>query len=111
MTHPLTEPTTSPPVREVRYRCSEQFLPILRHLNASLLVSTYQAGKVAVVAANGDGLAISFANFDQPMGLAVTPSRLAVGARRRRLAIYGLASTARCASRCRWSTCSISENL
>jgi hypothetical protein len=38
-----------PGTREVRYRCSEQFLPILRHLNASLLVWTYQTGKVTVI--------------------------------------------------------------
>jgi uncharacterized protein (TIGR03032 family) len=73
------------PAREVRYRCAEYFLPILRHLNASLLVSTYQAGKVAVIApgeVHDEKLSVSFANFDQPMGLAVTPERLAVGTRR-----------------------------
>jgi hypothetical protein len=55
MTQPVAQPQppTSPPAREVRYRCSEQFLPILRHLDASLLVSTYQAGKVATIAAKG----------------------------------------------------------
>jgi uncharacterized protein (TIGR03032 family) len=57
----------------------------LRHLNASVLVSTYQAGKLAVIsphAAPSDKLSLSFSNFDQPMGLAVAPDRLAVGTRR-----------------------------
>jgi hypothetical protein len=84
-TAPPTESANTPPAnpvekanpdqpahtREVSYRCSDQFLPILRHLKASVLVSTYQAGKVAVIApgsANEDKLSLSFTNFDQPMG-------------------------------------------
>jgi hypothetical protein len=52
-----------PTIGEVRYRCSEHFLAILRHLSASLLVSTYQAGKVAVIAAgdtDDNGLRAAF---------------------------------------------------
>lgn len=71
--------------RAVSYRCSEQFVPILQRLRASVVISTYQAGKVAVLSphhSQEDALSLTFANFDQPMGLAVTPGKLAVGARR-----------------------------
>src|SRR5262249_42775860 len=50
-------------------------------LNASLLVSTYQAGKVvAVGVANGE-LALSYHNFERAMGLAVCADGITVGAR------------------------------
>jgi hypothetical protein len=42
-----TEP--QPKVREVRFEYSRDFPRILQHLNASLLISTYQAGKLGVI--------------------------------------------------------------
>jgi len=45
----------------------------------SLLVSTYQAGKVIVVRARGEEVNTHFRNFDTPMGLAHLGGRLAVG--------------------------------
>ena len=39
--------------REVRFEYSREFPAILEHLNAALLVSTYQAGKLAVVGVHG----------------------------------------------------------
>jgi uncharacterized protein (TIGR03032 family) len=68
--------------REVRYEHSTDFPALLTHLSVSLLVSTYQAGKLAVVSATGDRLNLTFHNFDRPMGLAVGPRQIAVGARR-----------------------------
>src|SRR5262249_62422547 len=50
-------------------------------LGAPLLVSTYQAGKVAAVGVAGDELALSYHNFERAMGLAVTPDAIAVAAR------------------------------
>jgi hypothetical protein len=46
-----SNPTPSPApsaaaVREVRYEYSRDFLPIMRHIGCSLLVSTYQATRV-----------------------------------------------------------------
>ena len=52
---------------------------ILWQLRASVLITTYQAGKVVVVRADGDAANTHFRNFRQPMGLAVDGSRLAVG--------------------------------
>lgn len=68
-------------LREVRYRHSVSFVHVLRELSATLLVSTYQAGKVGAISAGENGLRFSFHNFDQAMGLAVSPKQLAVGAK------------------------------
>lgn len=67
--------------REVRYEHSRNLVPLLEQLNASLLVSTYQAGKVVAVAAHHGKLVLTFHNFEQAMGIAVSPRTLAVGAR------------------------------
>jgi uncharacterized protein (TIGR03032 family) len=77
-----TTPTDPPPdnrIREVSFRHSEQFVPILRHLNASLLVSTYAAGKVVSVGTNSDGLSLQFSNFNKAMGMAIGHESLAIG--------------------------------
>jgi len=55
---------------------------ILKHLNAALLITTYQAGKLLVLSVREGKLAISFLDYDQPMGIAVAPDRIAVGTRR-----------------------------
>ncbi|MCS7045093.1 MAG: TIGR03032 family protein [Gemmataceae bacterium] len=68
--------------REVRYEHSRDFPSLLAQLGVSVLVSTYQAGKVAVLGTWQGKLTLTFHNFDQPMGLAVSPRRLAVGTRR-----------------------------
>ena len=69
-------------VREVKYKHSTDLPALLSHLGVSLLVSTYQAGKLAVIHAAEGRLALKFLNFDQPMGMAVSPQRIAVGSRR-----------------------------
>lgn len=62
---------------------TSNFPALLRELQISLLVSTYQAGKLIVVRADGDVLNTHFRNFHSPMGLAYEPAtgRLAVGTR------------------------------
>ena len=55
-------------------------LPELLHKGGlSLLVSTYQAGKLIVVRADGDVANTHFRNFNTPMGVAFDRGRLAVG--------------------------------
>ena len=85
MEHPLAPPEidpAAPPLREVRHEYSRDFPTILAGLGASLVVSTYQAGKVVV-----DRLrrrrssSFSFHNFERAMGVAVRPGRIAVGSR------------------------------
>ena len=56
------------------------FPEVLRRLGASLLVSTYQAGKLVVLRADGERVNTHFRTFNRPMGLAADRERLAVGA-------------------------------
>lgn len=77
---PPTETATTD--REVRFQYDNNIPRILDHLNVSLLVSTYQAGKLAVMSARENSLDLSFHNFNRAMGLAVAPDQIALGAHR-----------------------------
>ena len=66
---------------EFHYSQSDNFVALLQQLNASLLVTTYQANKLLVVRAAQGGLSTLVRTFDQPMGLAVAGRRLALGTR------------------------------
>jgi uncharacterized protein (TIGR03032 family) len=68
-------------VREVNYEHSLNLAPLLEHLRVTLLISTYQAGKLVVVSAREGKPDFSFHSFERSMGVAVRPDRLAVGAR------------------------------
>src|SRR6516164_10835056 len=48
-------------------------------LGISLLVTTYQAGKLVIVRAEGDHLNTHFRGFQAPMGVALSGDRLAIG--------------------------------
>ncbi|MDX2270440.1 MAG: TIGR03032 family protein [Cyanobacteriota bacterium] len=67
LTHPLRSVHTT------------NFPEILAQLGISLLISTYQAGKLIVVRADGDKLNTHFRMYAKPMGLAVAGNKLAVG--------------------------------
>jgi uncharacterized protein (TIGR03032 family) len=55
------------------------FPGLLRRLGASLLVTTYQAGKLVMVRDEGDHLNAHFRVFQAPMGMALSGDRLAIG--------------------------------
>ena len=57
------------------------FPALLRQLGASLLVTTYQAGKLVMVRDEGDHLNTHYRSFPSPMGLALADggSKLALG--------------------------------
>lgn len=55
------------------------FPELLRSLQCSLAVSTYQAGKLVLLRADGDVVNTHFRNFNRPMGIAVDRECLAVG--------------------------------
>jgi uncharacterized protein (TIGR03032 family) len=55
------------------------FPALLRQLGASLLVTTYQAGKLVMVRGEGDHLNTHFRAFQAPMGMALSGDRLAIG--------------------------------
>lgn len=62
---------------------TENFPALLKDLGISLLVSTYQAGKLIIVRPDGDKLNTHFRQFASPMGVDFDPTRraLAVGTR------------------------------
>ena len=64
------------PLRAVH---TTNFPALLRQLGASLLVTTYQAGKLVLVRDEGDHLNTHFRTFQAPMGMAYSGDRLAVG--------------------------------
>ena len=66
-------------IREIRYEYSNNLVEILNHLGISLFFSTYQAGKVGVVRVEQNALNLSFHNFDRAMGMAISPTQMAVG--------------------------------
>lgn len=45
----------------------------------SILLTTYQAGRLVMLRNDGGVLNTHFRNFPKPMGLALTPNRLAIG--------------------------------
>ncbi len=57
--------------REVRYEHSQNLAELLEGLQSSLLISTYQAGKLAAIGSSQGQLSLSFHNFDRPMGVAI----------------------------------------
>src|SRR5262245_40128367 len=75
------ERTAAPPPREVRHEYTHSLPPLLSQLGISLLVSTYQAGKVVAVGVAAGELTLAYHNFERAMGMAVTPDGLAVAAR------------------------------
>ena len=65
------------------YVHSGNFPHLLASSRISLLVSTYQAGKLMVIRAGDDNkLSTLLRSYERPMGLAVRPGRIAVGTRR-----------------------------
>jgi hypothetical protein len=75
------EKTGAPPQREVRHEYTHSLPELLSQLGISLLVSTYQAGKVVAVGVADNELTLSYHNFERAMGLSVSPGAIAVGAR------------------------------
>lgn len=68
-------------VSEVSYTHTDGFADALRRLGSSLLVSTYQAGQLLSVGVHDGHVTFDARRFDQPMGVAVRPDRIAVGTR------------------------------
>jgi uncharacterized protein (TIGR03032 family) len=75
-THTPNEPQAPPPLRSVH---TASFPALLEELGLSVLVTTYQAGKLVVLRPENGTLNTHFRGFQKPMGLAVDGDRLAVG--------------------------------
>jgi uncharacterized protein (TIGR03032 family) len=66
---------------ELASRHTTSFSALLAQLGISLVVSTYQAGKVILVREDEGKLNTHFLDFGKPMGIAVDGQRLTVGGR------------------------------
>jgi len=82
----MANPSTDVPAQglqsvEVSYEHSQSLPALLEQLELSVLLSTYQAGRVVSVGSHRGELRLGFSRFDQAMGLTRTASGIAVGTR------------------------------
>ena len=71
-------PPSAPADEPLRSVHTASFAVLLEQLGISLLVSTYQAGKVVVLRSEHGVLNTHFCGFNKPMGMALSGDRLAV---------------------------------
>jgi uncharacterized protein (TIGR03032 family) len=81
MAESVPPPEAAEPPFPVTTVHSVSFPPLLRQLGISLLVTTYQAGKLLVVRADGDILNVLCRDFPTPMGLVERNGELMIGTR------------------------------
>lgn len=85
MTLPVSQPATGdarlldPERAPLRSQHTESFPELLKAFGASLLVTTYQAGKLVLLREDGGTLNTHFRGFHVPMGIALDRDRLAIG--------------------------------
>src|SRR5579864_5807294 len=72
-------PDTAAPLPPLQSVHTTNFPAFLEELGISLLITTYQAGKLVIVRADGNHLNTHFRAFPSPMGLALAGNRLAIG--------------------------------
>ncbi|MBK9714724.1 MAG: DUF4915 domain-containing protein [Kouleothrix sp.] len=100
-----TNPNPAPQDQELRRVYTTSLAELFAQLNLSLVVSTYQAGKVILVrhgggaAANGNGhagvLNTHFRAFPKPMGIALQGNRLALGSQKSIWELHNMPALAR----------------
>ncbi|TWU57051.1 hypothetical protein Poly51_29720 [Rubripirellula tenax] len=74
----MSQPEPTPqPLRSIH---TSNLPEILDHLGISVMVTTYQAGRLVMLRSQHGLLNTHFRSFDKPMGLAIRGNRLAVGA-------------------------------
>jgi uncharacterized protein (TIGR03032 family) len=76
---PSSVPEPLPPLRSVH---TTSFADVLEQFGISLLVTTYQAGKLVLLRADRGVVNTHFRSFPKPMGLALQGGRLAIGTAR-----------------------------
>ena len=67
---------TADPFRSIY---TQSFADLLNQCGISLMVSTYQAGRVIVVRADGQGVNTHFRLLNKPMGVATAQNKVAIG--------------------------------
>src|SRR5437867_9335770 len=79
MTSPISHTPPPPPDAALRSVHTSNLPALFERLQISLVVSTYQAGKVIVVRTDGGVLNTHFRTFAKPMGIAADHARLTIG--------------------------------
>ena len=79
MTAAIVGSTTAPAQQPLRSIHTASFGQLLEQLEITLLVSTYQAGKLVLLRADDGVINTHFRAFNVPMGVACDGERLAVG--------------------------------
>lgn len=79
MNKPAQAPSASPPSDPLRSVHTSNLPDLFAQLQLSLVVSTYQAGKVILVRSDGNSLNTHFHPFSKPMGIAADGVRLTIG--------------------------------
>lgn len=69
-------PADAQPLRSVH---TTNLPGVFDHFGISLLVTTYQAGKLIIVRADAGKINTHFRNFSKPMGMAIEANRLSIG--------------------------------
>jgi uncharacterized protein (TIGR03032 family) len=64
----------------ITHEHSSSLVEVLKEIRGSLLISTYQAGKLVAVGVSNDDLSVSMHHFERAMGIAVGAEGIAVGA-------------------------------
>jgi uncharacterized protein (TIGR03032 family) len=72
-----------PKTLDLKLSASPSFARLLAQHRLSLLVTTYQAGKLIILRAAGERLNAHFVQADRAMGVVANPTRLAVGTAKR----------------------------
>lgn len=76
---PLPHPESSQPLEPLRSVHTTNLPELLEHFGISVMVTTYQAGRLVMLRSQAGVLNTHFRQFDKPMGLAVADNRLAIG--------------------------------
>src|SRR2546426_372659 len=79
MASPISQTPPPPPAAALRSVHTSNLPALFDRLQISLVVSTYQAGKIIVVRNDGGVLNTHFRTFTKPMGIAADRARLTIG--------------------------------
>src|SRR3954463_7383271 len=87
--------TPSIPEHGFQYTAADNLVEILDRIGGSLLISTYQAGRLIAVGVYEGRLHVSLHSFDYAMGIAVAGDRIAIGSSSQIWILQGQHPTAR----------------
>lgn len=77
--NPYNNPASAPV--QITCNADKAFQAWIAQAGGSLIISTYQAGKVAVVGWDGERVTLLMRHFDKPLGMAIDGNRMALATR------------------------------